>query len=228
MPRTRTRVGGGPQEPVDAAGCNGGVAIVRIVVAALFVAWLAGGVADAKSPPTKVMLTGPGLPQPAAITDGASIEQFNPWGRQFIDWQRGLAADRPQLSEAYVVSIYANDGASPAYTVYYAPRADGTGLLYFPGPGDAHYRANIGTIMGASSSDRWNPEGKWQFATRQADEALRGAIAQQAVVPPAANGASTASPLVWGSGGLALIVALAIITRVTMRRTTRLPTPEVA
>ena len=201
---------------------------VRIVVAALFVAWLAGGVADAKSPPTKVMLTGPGLPQPVAITDRASIEQFNPWGRQFIDWQRGLAADPPQLSEAYVVSIYVDDGASPAYTVCYATRADGTGLLYFPGPGDAHYRANIGTIMGASSSDRWNPEGKWQFATRQADDALRGAIARQAGSLPAPTGAPATSPAVWGPACLALIVAVAIITRVMLRRTTRRPAYEIA
>lgn len=191
---------------------------MRIVVAALFVACLAGGVADAKSPPTKVVLTGPGLPQPVTITDRASTEQFNPWGRKFIDWERGLAANPPPMSEAYVVSIFvADDSGSPAYTLYYAPRAEGSGLLYFPGPQDFHYRANIGTIMGASSSDRWNPEGKWQYATRQADQVLRGAVAQPADSGPVANGASTTSPVVWGSGVLTLIVAVAFIVRATTR-----------
>lgn len=92
--------------------------------------------------------------------------EFNPWGRSFIDWDRGPPTEPPARDQTYTVSFYLDDRV--IYVLEYAPNAeDEAGLIYIPGPEHPDYRHNIGTIMGASSSDRWNPEGRWQYATAE-------------------------------------------------------------
>ncbi len=195
----------------------------RCAVLALLCAALFGTAAAAKSPPTKVVVSGPGLTAPVTITDPARIAPFNPWSREFIAWDRGLVAQPPSLADAYRVSIYVDERtpSSPAYVLYYVPGAGAApGRIYVPGPGDPDYRLNIGTIMGASSSDRWDPDGKWQYATAGADAAIQGAIAQQASLLPATSTAAPEAPLAAAAAGLFSLFLVGGLTQLVRCRST--------
>jgi hypothetical protein len=135
-------------------------------LAALALLWVAACLpwaAEAKGPVDKIALLGDGWVAPLEITDERARAGFDPWGRQFIDWEGGVAAEPPAGAERYTVSFYLEGRV--IYMVEYAPDPGGDGgYVYIPGPEDAAYRTNAGTIMWAST-DRWDPNGKWQHAT---------------------------------------------------------------
>ncbi|MBI4499398.1 MAG: hypothetical protein HY689_16040 [Chloroflexi bacterium] len=142
---------------------------------ALSLAALLPAPALAKSPPDKITVEGPGLAAPVEITDPADLAEFSPWSRRFIWWDQGLVTAPPPADQTYTVSFYLRD--RKIYVVEYAPDPSGApGALYFPGPGHPSYRLNIGTIIGASTSDRWAPEGKWYYATAEWDLMIQRAL----------------------------------------------------
>ena len=59
----------------------------------------------------------------------------------------------------------------------------GPGYLYFPGIGEPSYRVKKGTIITASS-DLWDPNGKWHYATEQWDTLIRHALREEGNVTP--------------------------------------------
>ena len=119
--------------------------------------------AEAKGPVDKIAILRAGSTQPIEITDEVAIAGFDPWGRQFIDWDRGVSAEPPPGVDRYTVSFYLKGRV--IYVVEYAPEPGGDGgYVYVPGSGHWAARINGGTIITASS-DRWNPNGKWQHAT---------------------------------------------------------------
>jgi hypothetical protein len=99
------------------------------------------------------------------------------WG--FIDWERGSITSPPAAETTYTASFYLKregDDLSLIYVLRYLPDpSGGQGFIYIPGPGDPWYRLNIGTII-TGSSDRWDPNGKWQYATAEWDRVVRGAL----------------------------------------------------
>jgi len=128
------------------------------------------------------VVSGNELAAPVEIPDAAALESFNPWNRGFIAWERGLAADPPPVARTYTVAFYLDSasaggsGGTPIFVVHYAPDpAGGPGFIYIPGPADEWYRLNIRTII-TGGSDRWNPNGRWQYATAEWDAVMRGAL----------------------------------------------------
>ncbi len=160
----------------------GFVAVVSLAVAA---GLAPSSHALAKGPVDKITVAGPGLAAPVEVT-GPGHNGFDPWTRDFIHWSRGLANPPPSVGEAYKVSFFLKqhdrsyclnrDGNyCLRYVVQYLPDpSGGAGYLYIPGPGEPHYRINIGTI--GSGSNRWDPQGKWQYATARWDASMRRAI----------------------------------------------------
>ena len=166
----------------------------RGVLLALALAALLAAPALAKSPPDKLVLEGPGLATALAITDPAALVGFSPWDRGFIAWARGPITT-PPTEQPYTVSFFL--GGRKIYVVHYVPGPAGRpGAIYIPGPGDSDYQLNIGTIMGASS-DRWGPEGKWQYATANWDTVLQRALRVHGAPSPAPGGLLPRAPL-WG------------------------------
>ncbi len=80
-----------------------------------------------------------------------------------------------QGQPSYAVSFYRDQSGagSPIYVFDYVPGSPGgPGYIHIPGPGDSRYRLNAGTVVGATSTDRWNPDGNWQYATDEWDAAV--------------------------------------------------------
>ena len=136
--------------------------------------------AAAKGPVDKIAILKASSTEPIEVSDEGALAEFDPWGRQFIDWDRGIADGPPPGGEGYMVSFYLDDRV--IYVLEYAPdAAGGTGFIYIPGPDHPDYSLNSGTIIGASS-DRWDPNGKWQYATPRWDALMRS---ESGVQPPA-------------------------------------------
>lgn len=134
---------------------------------------------EAKTAPDKIAITGPGLSRQVELTDPAALAGFSPWSRGFIAWDRGLASQPADTGPSYTATFYLDKGdgqLSPIYVLTYRPEpSNQRGEIYLPGPGDDGYRLNIGTII-TGSSDHWNPNGKWQYATNAWVVAVGGAI----------------------------------------------------
>ena len=150
------------------------VRLLPVVVAVLYlVAALPATVVSAKGPVAVITVSGPGLTAPIEMKSAAVLSDFDPWRRQFIAWDRGVPPAAPQ-GPSYAITFYRfhrdESGASPIYVFDYVPNVpDGPGYIYIPGPDDSRYSLNAGTVVGATSSDRWNPDGKWQYATDEWD-----------------------------------------------------------
>jgi len=167
---------------------------VLLSVSAVLLSLTAAPAAYAKGPVDKIVIAGPGLAASIEITDAADLSGFNPWSRTFIAWNRGLVAEPPSIEETYAVSFLKKGGRelSLIYMLHYAPGpSGGPGYIYIPGPDEPWYWLNIGTIS-TGSSDRWNPNGKWQYATVQWDALMLRALNGQTVPVSASSKASDA------------------------------------
>ena len=81
------------------------LAKVEVIVAAALVAWLAlASPLTAKGPVDMITIEGQGLPDPIEITDTESLEPFDPWFRQFIDWKRRKNR-RPSCRQGHLRSL---------------------------------------------------------------------------------------------------------------------------
>ena len=80
------------------------------------------------------------------------------------------------------------------YVFPYIPDvAGGPGLIYFRAQAKPS-RLNIGTII-TGSSDRWDPNGKWQYAADASDKVLRSVISSRAAALPTTSSAATMLPV---------------------------------
>jgi hypothetical protein len=108
------------------------------VVLAFSLAVVLAAPALPKSPPDRLRVEGPGLAGLAEITDATELATFSPWGRGFIDWDRGLVAVPSPVGQTYTVAFFL--GGKKIYVVQYVPASIGeSGYIYFPGPGDSDY-----------------------------------------------------------------------------------------
>ncbi|MEZ5316235.1 MAG: hypothetical protein R2752_02430 [Vicinamibacterales bacterium] len=155
-----------------------------VIALALLAGPLLGPVA-AKGPTVLVTVTGPGLPGEIEVTDPAALADV--WGApagcgtsdRFFT-ASAAAPDRtlPRYDVAFHVRI--GEAGTTASRVMYLVRfawdpVSGLGFVYLPGPGDAAYAVNRGTIMRGVNDGRW-----FRASARWAGAIQRGIIAATA------------------------------------------------
>src|ERR1051325_6018453 len=138
--------------------------------------------AYAKGPVDLIEISGGGLPQPISITDTSSLQSFNPWVGQFADWQQEALTEVPCARRSFSVKFFmkwpGRQGSESRgdLQMIYATRYCSTGSMgyvYLPGPGQALYYDNGGTIM------RGDADGKWHTATSSWDSLIMNLVAAQ-------------------------------------------------
>jgi hypothetical protein len=144
----------------------------------------------AKGDMVLVKISGATLKSPIEITD-SKIQELNIWagpgvtsaqgGAQredtegfIIDWQAGVAAQRPNGLRHYEVSFYTGCRTDPnrdyGVSYDYEPSAK-RGFVYLPGRGDPFYYVNIGSV------GHHGLEGNWFLATASWEDFVRPRIA---------------------------------------------------
>jgi hypothetical protein len=129
--------------------------------------------ADAKGPVVKLVVSGPDLAQPVEVTDPEAIDVIV-YGATFIDRDRG-PQNRSSSSpvDPYQVQFYVDlpeQGVKMMYVVYFVWDSSARrGLVYFPGPSDAWFRRNVGTVALPTA-------GQWFYATEVWGRAVQRAI----------------------------------------------------
>lgn len=173
------------------------------------------GVALAKGELAMARIAGPGLENPIQITDSEVLSILNPWRGEFADWGDELIEGPPEIQEAHRVLLFAQFGESteelePIYLIYYHPNVGGEhGLVYVPGPGEAWYAKNIGTIFDGR-------EGEWHPARPALDDALRPLLTE-----PATNlGGRAVNPISMSTvlACFALLMTLILANQLLARR----------
>jgi hypothetical protein len=135
-----------------------------LLVALIVLVWAPS--AYPKGSPDQITITGGGLPCPIVVTDGETLEAFDPWRGQFINWQRDPVGETPHGGEPYAVFFYlqSQDGdLRMIYALQYIPgRRGGRGYVYLPGEGERYYALNVGTISRTGADGKWNSaSAKW-------------------------------------------------------------------
>ena len=162
-----------------------------------------------------ITVEGQGLAEPIEITDAESLEPFNPWFRQFIDWKRRRIKTPPEIEETYEVYFHLTERGKIFVLHYSTDPSGGPGYIYIPGPGEPGYRLNIGTIIGGDS-DSWNPNGQWQHATPEWAALMHQALGQTSTSAPDANRAWT--PPAWALALVGLVLVGAATVSLRLRR----------
>jgi len=123
---------------------------------------------------TRIVITGGDLPEEVVIADHDVVSQFHVWTRNFIDWGSGVISEPPTVDLEYRVTLYVH---TPAFQMNYAPAQDGgSGYIFIPASGNSYV---------SGDSDRWNPNGKWQYATPEWDAFMLDVRSvHSAAVPP--------------------------------------------
>ena len=162
-----------------------------------------------------ITVEGQGLAEPIEITDAESLEPFNPWFRQFIDWKRRGIKTPPEIEETYEVHFHLTERGKIFVLHYSTDPSGGPGYIYIPGPGEPGYRLNIGTII-TGDSDSWNPNGQWQHATPEWAALIRQAVPKASSRQPGAD--ATSFPMAWALALGALVLIGAATVSLRLRR----------
>ena len=133
-----------------------------------------------KGSPDLILVTGGALTRPIEITDATSLKAFDPWLGQFADWKAKALAEAPCSRRSFEVLFYMKYPTRRSsldrgdLKFLYATRYCSMGSIsyvYLPGPGEWHYRENVGTIY------RGDEDGKWHPATAAWHSLLSNAVA---------------------------------------------------
>jgi hypothetical protein len=129
--------------------------------------------ANAKGPVVKLVVSGPDLAQPVEVTDADAIDVVV-YGATFIERDSGPQSRGTNSPVSpYQVQFYVDvprRGVQMMYVVYFVwDNAERRGLVYFPGPSDAWYRRNVGTVALPTA-------GQWFYATEDWGRAVQRAI----------------------------------------------------
>jgi hypothetical protein len=129
--------------------------------------------ASAKGPVVKLVISGPDLAEPIEVTDRDALDVVV-YGATFIERDRG-PQNRSSASPVspYQIQFFVDlqqDGVKMMYVVYFVwDSSERRGLVYFPGPSDAWYRRNVGTVALPTA-------GQWFYATEAWGRAVQRAI----------------------------------------------------
>ena len=168
-----------------------------IVPGVLVLLALTTSLALAKGPPDKVVISGPGLSGEIESTDREAISALGLGALE--DFQRG-PIEAPQVGAGYQMACYFKDGAS------YRPFDR---LTYYPNlPGKRSYIFYEGLRISGGWSEY---DGKWFYATKAGDAAMRRLLWQLGTEPatlPATGGTAPLAAAAVLSGALVLAGAL--------------------
>ena len=115
-------------------------------------------------------------PQPCLGVDGLGTDVCStPRPSWIVDWIHGPIPEPDASLPRYDVTYHFGSGETRVYVVYfaYSPVAR-QGYIYLPGPGEAHYRANINLLW---HGKQW--EGHW-FLTTDAWASFAGPLIAKA------------------------------------------------
>lgn len=183
------------------------IAVTALIGALLFQV----RIAEAKGPPEKVIITGPGLMTPIEITEASQLQVFSIYGFENIDRRIPEPKDPGQ---GYVITRYVKDGAN---------LIEWDRLVYYPQPtGKPGYVFYEGLRQPGMSSEF---DGYWYPASQTGDAAMRrilltagSAGASQAGQP----GAESRSPfIVMLAAVLLMLIVLSMAGMILVRRQAR-------
>jgi hypothetical protein len=144
--------------------------LVKIIVLVVVLLLASASIAFAKGPMDKVVITGPGLKGEIVITDLPTRDALGYLGA--IDLARG-AIPKPNVSNGYHVVGYIFDGAT--YKAW-------EGYTYYPDAAGAMSYIDYEGLVDPNMSSEF--DGRWYYATSEADRALRDVIAKNATPAP--------------------------------------------
>lgn len=150
--------------------------------------------ASAKGPTVKIEISGSTLTAPLEITDASIVRQFSVYTGPgaggatssdsanqegaFIDWPKGMLAERPKGMQSYDVKFYCARARAPhdvhiGYTVTYAyDHSRKGGYIYLPGPRDERAKLNTAVYHGV--------EGNWFRASSEWERLVRPLVEKAA------------------------------------------------
>ena len=140
-----------------------------LLIFAVGIILLSGTSIYSKGAPDKIIMIGDHA-RYLEITDRETLEKFDPWRGQFIDWTKGPIANPADQNRSYEVlfymkwpgrqSDYDRGDLKMIYAARYVSGHDGApGFIYLPGKGEKFYGNNIWTIW------RQQDDGKWYRAS---------------------------------------------------------------
>jgi hypothetical protein len=174
----------------------------------------------AKGSPDKITITGPGLVVPIEITNPEILSKFNPWDGQFLDKDRRIVTETPQVGTRYEVLFYFKDTSGEYqlfYALYYSPALSGArGDIYLPQEEEKWYVMNNETIARKSG---------WLYASPEWDSFMSHLLkVQQASLPTflSAVASNLITQIIAGST-LAIILIVSAVTLWLLRRRQQTP-----
>lgn len=151
---------------------------MKLAFLAALVMTVATTVVSAKGLTTRITLKDAAHQTSVEMTDQSVVTAFNLWAGPgtfsngvegttgfIIDWQAGIARDRPDGLARYEVSFHARflgrSTEEVVYVVFYEhDPSSGRGFVYLPGRSDKHFGLNVRTILHGGKF-----EGHWFYAT---------------------------------------------------------------
>jgi hypothetical protein len=145
-----------------------------------------GAVVSAKGTTTRIVITGPELPQPIELHDRDVVAAFNVWSGPgtrmngvegmdgfIVDWRSGAVEPPVTALRQFEISFFADRNSSGSdrlvYVVSYGLNPlSGEGYVYLPGVGDPRHGANVRSIFRGS-----NYEGHWFGASAAWQSVMR-------------------------------------------------------
>lgn len=176
--------------------------VMRTIIVVLVLSLLTTGMVLAKGAPSKVTISGPGLPGEVEITDPKLLQAFSFFQFENIE-QRIETPSEP--GEGYVVTRYVENGAKLIpwdRAIYYPRRTDELGVVFLEG------------LIGPSSSQF---DGYWYRASQEGDTAMRQILAEHLATPVQATSWPTLSQIIpmaiFAFGLMALVALMGVAVR---------------
>ncbi len=169
----------------------------------------------AKGSPDKITITGPGLAAPIEITNPEILNQFNPWDGRFLDKDRKIVTETPQVGARYKVLFYFKDTSGEFqlyYALYYSTALSGArGDIYLPQEEEKWYVMNNETIARKSG---------WLYASSEWDAFMQHLLKGQQISSPTSMLVIANKPIIQIIGGsvLAIILIISAVALWLMRR----------
>lgn len=173
----------------------------------LLILFISIPLAFAKGSPDKITITGPGLASPIEITNPEILNQFNPRDGQFLDKDRRIVTETPEIGARYEVLFYFKETSGEFhlfYALYYSSAPSrARGAIYLPQENEKWYGMNNETIARKSG---------WLYASPEWDSFMQHLLKDQQASSPTSRSAIATNPIAQIIGGSVLAIILIVST----------------